>query len=374
MTEPHDEPRTIQSFDVARCLAAVLVALSHIRDIWLTDYAGQRGPLIRLFYFLTGFGHQAVIVFFVLSGYWISKIVIERDAKGSWTWVRYYVERLTRLWVVLLPALVLGLACDVLSSRVFHFTGANLGSHSLVRDWGAHLTAPTFLANAVFLQTLVAPVLGSNGPLWSLAYEFWYYLWFPAIFVLIRRRTPVSWAMAAVAVGTIIAFPVMLPGAVCWLCGTGCYLLSRRLGRIAAIPALAAVGAFVVMLTATRLRVFPLDDQLLAVATACALLCARRWRAGWLSPLAAFGAGSSFSLYVIHYPIVILAAAVLDHHPRLRASPAAIGQVFALLAVLIAAGWGFSRLTEAHTVSVRRRFLALRWTRLPITKAVPSKS
>ena len=42
------------------------------------------------------------------------------------------------------------------------------------------LTAPVFLGNAAFLQRILVPELGTNGPLWSLANEFWYYLLFPA--------------------------------------------------------------------------------------------------------------------------------------------------------------------------------------------------
>ena len=42
-------------------------------------------------------------------------------------------------------------------------------------------------------------VFGSNGPLWSLAFEFWYYLWFPALWLLWRRQP--SWMLATLAVG-----------------------------------------------------------------------------------------------------------------------------------------------------------------------------
>jgi peptidoglycan/LPS O-acetylase OafA/YrhL len=33
-------------------------------------------------------------------------------------------------------------------------------------------TVPVFLGNFLFLQSIVSPVFGSNGPLWSLSYEF----------------------------------------------------------------------------------------------------------------------------------------------------------------------------------------------------------
>ena len=42
-------------------------------------------------------------------------------------------------------------------------------------------TAPVFFGNLFFLQSVVSPVFGSNGPLWSLSYEFWYYILFPAL-------------------------------------------------------------------------------------------------------------------------------------------------------------------------------------------------
>ena len=62
----------------------------------------------------------------------------------------------------------------------------------------ATLTWPVLAANALFLQTIVAarnaphpvPTFGSNGALWSLSYEFWYYLAFPLL-VLPAGQEPV---------------------------------------------------------------------------------------------------------------------------------------------------------------------------------------
>ncbi len=42
-------------------------------------------------------------------------------------------------------------------------------------------TVPVFLGNFFYLQSFISPVFGSNGPLWSLSYEFWYYIVFPAL-------------------------------------------------------------------------------------------------------------------------------------------------------------------------------------------------
>ena len=39
----------------------------------------------------------------------------------------------------------------------------------------------TLLGNAAFLQEIVVPTYGSNAPLWSLSYEFWYYFLYPVL-------------------------------------------------------------------------------------------------------------------------------------------------------------------------------------------------
>src|ERR1035441_502485 len=50
-------------------------------------------------------------------------------------------------------------------------------------------TLPAFFGNLFFLQSVVSPVFGSNGPLWSLSYEFWYYILFPVLMI-----AATSWA------------------------------------------------------------------------------------------------------------------------------------------------------------------------------------
>jgi peptidoglycan/LPS O-acetylase OafA/YrhL len=69
--------------DLCRALAAMLVTVSHARDILMIDYHGPRVWLP--WYALTGFGHSGVILFFVLSGFWISRSVLQR-IDGALCW------------------------------------------------------------------------------------------------------------------------------------------------------------------------------------------------------------------------------------------------------------------------------------------------
>ena len=347
-----EDRRQILSFDALRAVAAVLVMASHVRDVFLTAYQPGFGAIAWIFYVLTSFGHPAVIVFFVLSGFWITKVVVERQGAGTWSWGGYLLDRVTRLWVVLLPALCLGAAADWITFRVLHFPPPGFGAQSIPADVQTHLSPTWFAANALFLQGLFAPAFGTNGPLWSLANEFWYYLWFPALFAAVTTRRPT--VVAVLAVITAMVFRPFLPGFVCWLCGAGLYLASRRYGGLRARWGLIAWIPFLVLFVADRPTDSWARDIALAVAAAPAFWWARDWAFKRGEAVAAYGAGSSFSLYVIHFPLLVLAAGAVGLHERLRPSAAAMGGCIALGAALILAAWGFSQLTERHTRRVRQ--------------------
>jgi hypothetical protein len=100
----------------------------------------------------------------VLSGFWITRSVI-RNPENSSFWPDYLVNRLSRLWLVLIPALLLGGILDWLGSQVLHSTiyEGTSGASSLVRP--IQLSMPVLLANSLFLQTIVAPVFLVSGAL-----------------------------------------------------------------------------------------------------------------------------------------------------------------------------------------------------------------
>ncbi|RYE96012.1 MAG: hypothetical protein EOO77_41800 [Oxalobacteraceae bacterium] len=123
-----------------------------------------------------GFGLDAVAIFFVVSGFWIGKSVTDRIRRDRFAWGGYTADRLTRMWIVLIPALLVGLICDTAYLHIVQ------GSVHLPEHYPApaalheRLDASHFLASMFFLQETLLPPFGSNGPLWSLAYEGFYYL------------------------------------------------------------------------------------------------------------------------------------------------------------------------------------------------------
>lgn len=135
--------------------------------------------VVFLFHFYVPLpGYQAVMVFFVLSGYFISTTVIKSITENRWSWGNYLIKRITRLWVVLIPCLFLTLIWANFQIYLF-------GENEKLRNV---LNIKTFVGNIFFLQGILVKPYGLNGPLWSSSYEFWYYILFPCLFLTIKSK------------------------------------------------------------------------------------------------------------------------------------------------------------------------------------------
>lgn len=185
MTPTSHENRVSNHLDLIRGLAAVAVVVYHVRYRFFLDYHDVVNPGLttKCYYALTAYGHDAVMVFFVLSGYFISASVTRDVAGGRWSWRRYTTNRLTRLYVVLIPALLLTGFWDMLGRSLYPVNPVYTGEpRSWAHDFfpvGNRLDVPTAVGNVLFLQSVLVSPLGSNEALWSLSYEFWYYVLFP---------------------------------------------------------------------------------------------------------------------------------------------------------------------------------------------------
>ncbi len=337
VTGPPGESPSVH-LDALRGFAAFAVLLNHMRDALFVDYEAiaRHNPLTAAAYLVASLGHQAVIVFFVLSGYLVGGSVLRSVRTGSWSWRAYLLARMSRLYVVLLPALLLGGALDWLG---MHTAGTeavysgNSGMHALTINVHSTLTWPTLAANGLFLQTIKLPGLGhhpeptfgSNGALWSLSYEFWYYLAFPVLVLLLG--TSRSWQMRAIsclsllAWGWFVGWSIALLG-LTWLMGALITFLpafpARRpwTRRLAIVLALAVLGAGLVL---SKLLDSLSADLVLGLAVTAmiwvTLKCATAPLPAFYVHAARRAAHSSYTLYLVHLPLLIFLKATL-HLPR----------------------------------------------------------
>lgn len=218
----------IIGFDLIRAISALMVCASHLRNVMFLDRGEVKGGghLLDAFYLMTGLGHQAVVVFFVLSGFFVGGSVLQ--GRHTFSWPRFTLARLSRLWMVLLPALLFTALVDQYLMRFapgildgIRSDDWNSGP-SPEKPWSNSLS--TLVGNCLFLQTITVPVFGTNSPLWSLANEFWYYFIFPLGMLAMGLLGERSRLRSSLAVGSLVGLGLLLPlemwsGFAIWLMG-----------------------------------------------------------------------------------------------------------------------------------------------------------
>lgn len=356
---PDSAPAAWFHMDAMRTALALVVAFGHLWGLLIEDYAGSQSIVVRGAYFLAGFAHSAVILFFVLSGYWIARSVVARAERG-WSWSDYLIDRLARLGIVLVPALALGGLLDWTAYYPLNLPTHHDVTHAwvLTQDLSHSLTLTALAGNMLFLQHLFVPPFGSNGPLWSLAFEFWYYLWFPALWLSLTRRR-LSLALPVLLI--TLANPELAFGFLSWMCGALLYFAEQGARRAAwQAPRWAGAIAAAVCLAALvwgRTGDFSIEDPLEAACFALFLFmllrsAPRRWPV--LRPFAIYGARASFSLYATHFPVAAFVAGLAVGDRRWAIDTGALAVAAGILILVVSVGWIFAALTETHTGSLRR--------------------
>jgi peptidoglycan/LPS O-acetylase OafA/YrhL len=371
--------------DFLRGLAALLVVSEHLRAFFFVTFPELQSPgiLAKAFYLVTGLGHQSVMIFFVLSGYLVGGSVLTALEKGKWSWKSYLLRRMSRLWVVLIPALVLTLLWDKIGYA--HAPAGYEGAYRAIYNTGptptgpAEWSLPLFFGNMGFLQTISIPCFGTNSPLWSLANEFWYYLLLPLLLtVFLPGRLLVRVPSLLAAMLLILLLPsTVLFGGVIWLSGVAVFFLIRKASvrPIVTHPLWLGLGLLLTvgMLLATRLGTMGWGGDL-ALGLACAVLVAGLACTSSANSLyekmSAGMSDISYTLYLVHFPLMAFIFFVFFHGqqivPNSVTSLCFVGLLTVTLAYSIGIWWLFERNTDEVRVFVESR-IDLLAGREPIT-------
>lgn len=182
--------------DCLRGVSAQIVLIGHVTAL-MCGWSEPQHPLNRLIRdglaLMGGSAHQAVMVFFVVSGYLVGGgAVLERIAGNRFSPLRYSIDRLARLWVVLIPGLSTGAILDrvsLIGGRANELVAARSGFFHEHFDLTSRTTVATFFCNIVFLQNLTCPQFGTNVSLWSLSCEAFFYILFPPLVLVFWPST-----------------------------------------------------------------------------------------------------------------------------------------------------------------------------------------
>lgn len=296
----------------SRWIAAFLVVLSHVRAMSFPpfDQLLEKGIFIKFFYFISSLGHEAVIIFFILSGYLIGGEVMREMKDNCFDWKRYLTKRIVRLYIVLIPALILTAGFDRLGYHFFN----QLGSFNRFFETGKE-SIETFFINLLMLQHSHGAIFGTNDPLWSLAYEFWYYILFPLIlqiFFIKSKKIKIISSILILLIISSISWKIVLYFSI-WLTGTMIWFVNQNKFFNLKIISYFLLLLFVGSITVSRYLGNYAGDLFVGVVYAVLTIyfiyntdesslfrCFLNWKGH--KKLADF----SYSLYLIHFPFMML--------------------------------------------------------------------
>jgi peptidoglycan/LPS O-acetylase OafA/YrhL len=284
-----------------------------------------------------GGGYVGVDVFFVISGYLISGLIITEMADtGGFGFRRFYSRRVRRLF----PAMLVTLAGSLLCALI-------LFSPAQIHRFGNSLAATALSVSNIYFWSEAGYFNVSSGlkPLlhtWSLAVEEQFYLLWPAlIWLLYRRRSRKSsiWILLLIGLGSLALNLV-------WIWGefdeeaasTIFYLTPFRIYEFA----IGALGIYLAPLLRHRLwlqeacmatglgliawaifnfsdtTVFPGTSALIPCTGALLVIVSGNSRIfGWLlTNRVAVGCGlMSYSIYLVHWPLLVFYKYYLFREP-----------------------------------------------------------
>lgn len=331
MLTQHDDarPARLRSLDGLRGLAALVVVVHHclltsdaffLPQIGLTGGGGGAWAwwLLHSPVRLVWAGAEAVLVFFVLSGFVLQVLV----SRASFSWVSYYPSRMARLY---LPAW----AAVVLALLVGEFLVGALPAAS--SQWLRQHSGDPAASQLPGQLLLLVDLGGVNGPLWSIRWEVVYSLALPltALGVVAARRRPLLAAVALLGVAMVGAvtgwsallyLPVFCLGALMASHHERLRGVARSAERYPLAWPACAVAAVLLLTGRWLLDPWldgPVSSALVGAQVAGAALVVLlfvHWPAArsvgevpvlqWLGTV-------SFSLYLVHEPVLVVIASAL---------------------------------------------------------------
>ncbi len=343
---PSAHPAFRKDIEGLRAVAVVLVVLDHL-------VAWPSGGFI------------GVDVFFVVSGFLITGLLLDETARnGRLSFRGFYARRARRI----LPAALTVLLAIVVTAHLV-FRGVRVAQNVTDAKWALGFTANIHFARVGtdYFAANRAPSLVQH--FWSLAVEEQFYLVWPLVILLVltvagramAKRTSRLSLLAVIAAATVASFAYALtqtshdPTAAyfssparAWELGAGALVavgattfpalapvFGRARGPVSALSLAAIVVSAFLVRSAPG---FPAPWAALPVLAATVLIIAGlggpvgRWGVALTNPLSRYVGRISYSLYLWHWPVILVVATLVPDSPWLKYSIA----IFAMSGLSVA--------------------------------------
>ena len=332
----------------------------------------------------TALGGGAVDIFIMLSGCVIAGLLLQRDEP----WAHFITQRAFRLFPAYWMALALGTLAMFLHLDAFAFmTWANsplfagdIAAHKANVETVLHQPVTATVLHLSLLQSAVPPALAPNEiqsilvPAWSLSLEWQFYLVAPVLVWMLRRRVwafglvaatlvmmkvfahaPIdewiAWAslpkclhLFVIGILTRLALPhLRISGGRAWIIALAVLGFGLQFGAPPPVPAFLAFAILMIRQPDSRSAMQALDWL---------------FDSAFKSRLAQWFGARSYSIYILHSPIIGIAAwAVLRLYPFSRLEALAVLGLLVAPVTIVASDFMY-RYVEAPGIALGKGLVA----------------
>jgi peptidoglycan/LPS O-acetylase OafA/YrhL len=312
-----NSPRRIDDIEMLRGVSIIFVIIHHSHGNLLV----RPRPLFDLFHSYFGLG-VGVDIFFAISGFVIARQLVpvllecENRSQQIGQLASFWLRRVWRL----LPSAWLWLGLILLASIFLNRSGA---FGSIRANYEATIAGVLQVANFRFADSFGRTEYGASFAYWSLSLEEQFYLIFPLLILITRKK--LAWALAIIAVAQLVNARSLLTlslrtdalalGALIalWQAHSTYILVEPAFMRRRWIrwPVVAALLIFIGSLGAPTIHVIPYGFSLIALLSAALVLLASYDRdyttpPAVLKPILMWTGSRSYALYLIHVPAFFL--------------------------------------------------------------------
>jgi peptidoglycan/LPS O-acetylase OafA/YrhL len=261
-----------------------------------------------------------VIVFFFMSGLVICHSIQTNTEKGEYGFFTFLVDRAIRLMITIIPCLLV----------IFVFDQFSVGSPIFASKIESATSIPQFFGNILMLQfhpLFSVEPFGSARPLWSVALEWWTYVFFGFLILFQHTEPKMRWLTLPVF---LLSWPMVLPAifgtrrlVFVWMLGAVSSYVIMRLPRIKSqLNCVAAICVFVLLLPLLYIKLLKMADgfsmgsgisvSIFLFGILYFLSHLKIAGVNFFSSAIKLTADYSFTLYYIHYSLFILLVTATD--------------------------------------------------------------
>ncbi|EMP9723410.1 acyltransferase [Enterobacter cloacae] len=294
------------SLDTLRGLAAVIVVICHCAQLFINQH------LPEYYRFFAVLAQSCVMIFFVLSGFLITKSITGNIARNGVLDLKdYAVKRFARIYPPLVFSFIIVAVLTILSHQLFISADGSLSTaNGWVNKYGFNVDILSYVPSALMSNGFIGDMSPkSNSPLWSLSIEVWYYV---IAGVILSGRKELIIAGLAIGYIGISNNPPFFYYSIVWVVGAILCLMHDgviKYSKLVTTAALLISAAYAFYRLAVIYNDFNNSNLMLANVSIGLFMAAalqksvieRDSRLSIFPSMASF----SYTLYIIHFPILL---------------------------------------------------------------------